>query len=78
MAAPAPGTVVLATATIDSLFTAMFATRTTDLGTPTYRWSDPFTVQAIFPAATSQSGVNGTIMTCTFGARAFVPSAISG
>ena len=76
MSAPAPGTAVLGTATIDSLFTAMFATRTGDLGTPTYRWSDPFTVQAIFPAATSQSGVNGTIMTCTFGARAFVPSAI--
>jgi hypothetical protein len=76
MSAPAAGTAVVGTTTIDALFTTMFATRTTDLGTPTYRWSDPFTVQAIFPAATSQSGINGTIMTCRFEARAFVPSAI--
>jgi hypothetical protein len=75
-AAPAPGTAVAGTTTIDALFTTMFATRSSDLGTPTYRWSDANTVQAIFASGTTPTAVNGSMMTCRFEARAFAPSSI--
>lgn len=53
------GSAILATATIDSLMTAAFPTRTADLvGTPTYAWIaiGPPTLAATWPASTSQSG----------------------
>jgi hypothetical protein len=75
-AAPAPGTAVAGTTTIDALFTTMYATRSGDLGAATYRWSDANTIQAIFAAGTTPTAVNGSMMTCRFEARAFAPSSI--
>jgi hypothetical protein len=74
-AAPAPGTAIVGTTTIDALFTTMYGTRTADLGTPTYRWSDWRTVQAIFPANTTPT-TNGCTMTATFEAHYNAPSSI--
>jgi hypothetical protein len=53
------GGAVLSTATIDSLMTAVFPTRTSDLvGTPTYTWIGvgPPVLAATWPAATSDQG----------------------
>ncbi len=76
-AAPAPGTAVVGTTTIDALFTTMYATRSGDLGTPVYRWSDANTIQAIFTSGTTPTALNGSMMTCRFEARAFAPSSIA-
>jgi hypothetical protein len=76
-AAPAPGTAIVGTTTIDALFTTMYANRSADLGTPTYRWSDERTIQALFTAGTSPTAVNASMMTCRFEARPNAPSTIT-
>jgi hypothetical protein len=76
-AAPAPGTAIVGTTTIDALFTTMYANRSADLGTPTYRWGDANTIQALFTAGTSPTAVNASMMTCRFEARPNAPSTIT-
>jgi hypothetical protein len=76
IAAPAPGTAVLGTATIASLFTLAYSTLSGDLGTPTYKWIDPFTIQANFVAGTTDNA-KCSIINCRFEARALVPSTIT-
>jgi hypothetical protein len=76
-AAPAPGTAIAGTTTIDALFTTMYANRSADLGTPTYRWGDANTIQALFTAGTSPTAVNASMMTCRFEARPNAPSTIT-
>lgn len=76
-AAPAPGTAVLATATIDSLFTLMYATRSGDLGTPTYAWADSNSIIGTFPAGTTPTAVNATMMKIRFEARPNYPSVLA-
>ena len=75
-AAPAPGTAVAGTTTIDALFTTMFATRSGDLGAATYVWATPTAIIGTFPAGTSSTAVNGSRMYCRFEAGAPYPSSI--
>lgn len=64
-----PGTAILATATIDSLFVALFANRSAPVnGTATYLWSTPNVVQGKYP--------DGSMVFATFEARAFAPNII--
>jgi hypothetical protein len=77
LAAPAPGTAIVGTTTIDALFTTMFATRSGDLGAASYVWATPNSINATFPAGTTPSAVNASIMTCKFEARPNAPSAIA-
>jgi len=81
LAAPAPGTAVVGTTTIDALFTTAFGTRSADCGTPTYRWGATDigkpAIQALFTAGTTPTALNGSMMTCTFEARAFAPTSIA-
>jgi hypothetical protein len=75
-AAPAPGTAVAGTTTIDALFTTMFATRSGDLGAATYVWATPTAIIGTFPAGTTPTAVNGSRMYCRFEAGAPYPSSI--
>src|SRR6516225_4831156 len=75
-AAPAPGTAVAGTTTIDALFTTMYATRSGDLGAATYVWATPTAIIGTFPAGTSSTAVNGSRMYCRFEAGAPYPSSI--
>jgi hypothetical protein len=75
-AAPAPGTAVAGTTTIDALFTTMFATRSGDLGAATYVWATPNAIIGTFPAGTTPTAVNGSRMYCRFEAGAPYPSSI--
>ena len=64
-----PGTAILSTATIDSLFTALFATRTNTSGSiSAYLWSDPVTVMGVY--------TDGSCVMAHFEARAFYPCTI--
>jgi hypothetical protein len=80
-----PGTAILSTATIDSLFAALFATRSADIvaaGTPTYSWATPNTIIAQWPAiqvpaAGVPSQPNYSMMTCTFQSRGVRGSSIA-
>jgi len=57
LAAPAPGTAVAGTTTLDSLCTTLFATRSSDLGAASYVWGVTGTsIIGTFPAATTSSG----------------------
>jgi len=76
LAAPAPGTAVAGTTTIDALFTTMFATRSGDLGAATYAWATPTAIIGTFPAGTTPTAVNGSRMYCRFEAGAPAPSSI--
>src|SRR5215475_677681 len=76
-AAPAPGTAIVGTTTIDALFTTCFGTRSADCGTPTYRWADAFTIQALFTAGTSPTALNASMITCRFEARPNTPTTIT-
>ena len=58
LAAPAPGTAIPASTTIDALCTTLFATRSGDLGAPTYAWGVTGTsIIATFTAGTTPSAV---------------------
>jgi hypothetical protein len=80
-----PGTAILSTATIDSLFAALFATRSADIvaaGTPTYSWATPNMIIAQWPAIqVAATGVpsqpNYSVMFCTFHARGVRGSSIA-
>jgi hypothetical protein len=64
-----PGTAILATATIDSLFTALFANRSAAVnGTATYIWATDNVVQGYYP--------DGSMVQARFEARAFAPNFI--
>jgi hypothetical protein len=76
-AAPAPGTAVVGTTTIDALFTTMFATRSGDLGAASYVWATPNSIIGTFPAGTTPSAVNASMMICRFEARPNAPSSIA-
>lgn len=76
-AAPPPGTAVLGTATIDSLFTLMFATRSGDLGVASYVWATPNSIIGTFPAGTTPTAQNATAMSCKFEARPNQPSVLA-
>ena len=80
-AAPAPGTAIVGTTTIDALFTTAFGTRSADCGTPTYRWGSTDlgkpTIQALFTAGTSVTALNGSMITCSFEARPLAPTTIT-
>jgi hypothetical protein len=76
-AAPAPGTAVVGTTTIDALFTTMFATRSGDLGAASYVWATPNSIIGTFPAGTTPTAQNASMMICRFEARPNAPSAIA-
>jgi hypothetical protein len=60
--ATAPGTPVPATTTIDTIFSSLYPTRSANLASGvSYRWSDPTTVQGLWP--------DGTMMLAHFEAR---------
>jgi hypothetical protein len=74
-AAPAPGTAILSTATIDSLFTLVFGTRSADLAaTPTYSWSTGNTIIAQWQPTLAN---NYSAIFCRFEARSIAPSSIA-
>ena len=75
-AAPAPGTAVAGTTTIDALFTTMFATRSSDLGAATYSWATANSIIGVFAAGTTPTALNGSRMYCRFEAGAPYPSSI--
>lgn len=81
LAAPAPGTVIVSTTTIDTIFTTVFGTRSADLttaGTPTYTWAGPFSILANWPGLTTpQNTGNNSQMFCRFECRQMAPSTIS-
>jgi len=68
--AVSPGTAILGTATIASLFTALWANQVPGpaAGALAYQWSDPFTIQAYY--------ADGSIMTFKGEARPIVPTVI--
>jgi len=76
LAAPAVGTAIVGTTTIDAIFTTVYGTRSANLGTPTYRWSDFNKVQATFSAGTDLPGQCSTIV-ATFEPHAVIPSTIT-
>jgi hypothetical protein len=82
-AAPAPGTAILGTATIDSLFTLVFGTRSADLvtaGTPTYSWGTGNQIIAQWPSlqvGSSPVVPNYSAIWCTFHARGVMGSSIA-
>jgi hypothetical protein len=75
-AAPAPGTAIPGTTTIDALFTTLFATRSGDLGTASYAWATPTSIVGTFPAGTTPSAVNGCALFARLEARPTYPSSI--
>jgi hypothetical protein len=57
LAAPAPGTAIPGTTTLDSLCSTLFATRSSDLGAASYAWGVTGTsIIGTFAAATTNSG----------------------
>ena len=78
LAAPTPGTAILATATIDSLFTLVYGTRSADLSaTPTYSWATGNSIIGQWPAVLSNNILNNSCIVCRFEARAMAPSTIT-
>jgi hypothetical protein len=75
MAAPAPGTAIVGTTTIDALTTTALGTRSGGLGAASYRWLDLFTVQVIFAANTTPD--NYTMATIKFESRPQYPLVLS-
>jgi hypothetical protein len=72
-AAPTPGTAIASTATIDSLFTLVFGTRSADLSaTPTYSWASGNSIIAQWPGVAN----NYSAIFCRFEARPNAPSSI--
>ena len=72
-----PGTAVLGTATLDSLVTLAFATKSADLaGAISYVWSTPSQIVGTFPAGTTPSAVNGAMVKISFEPRAAAPSVL--
>jgi hypothetical protein len=64
------GTPIAPSATVDALFSAVFATRSSDLsGSPSYQWSDGVTIQGYWPGKSA-------IMLMHFEARPNAPSMI--
>src|SRR5215471_8741750 len=55
-AAPAPGTAIVGTTTIDTIFTTVYGTRSANLGAATYRWSDFNKIQCNFASGTDLAG----------------------
>lgn len=79
-AAPTPGTAILATATIDSLFTLVYGTRSAELAaTPTYSWSTGNQIIANWPGVMATTGNynNNSAIFATFNARATGGSTIT-
>jgi len=75
---PAGGSTIAATATIDSIMTSLWPTRSADLaGTPVYTWAvaAPATLIASFPAGTTQSA-QAVVMVARFEVRPVAPSTI--
>lgn len=71
-AAPTPGTAILATATIDSLFTLAYGNRSAELAaTPTYSWGTGNQIIANWPGVLAPTGNfnNNSAIFCTFNAR---------
>jgi hypothetical protein len=68
-AAPAVGTAIVGTTTIDTIFNTVYATRANMTGTVAYQWSDYNKVQAWY--------TDGSIITATFIARPLAPSQIT-
>jgi hypothetical protein len=63
LAAPAPGTAIPSTTTIDALCTTLFATRSSDLGAASYAWGITGTsIIGTFPAGTSPSATQCEII----------------
>lgn len=78
LVAPTPGTAILATATIDSLFTLVYGTRSADLSaTPTYSWGTGNMIIAQWPTVLSNNIINNSAIFCRFEARAMAPSSIT-
>lgn len=79
LVAPTPGTAILATATIDSLFTLVYGTRSADLSaTPTYSWSTGNQIIANWPGVmTPQNVNNNSAIFATFNARTTGGSSIT-
>lgn len=74
LAAPAPGTAILSTATIDSLFTLCYGQRSADLAaTPTYAWATNNRIIARWPGVVD----NYSAIFCQFEARPNLPSTIT-
>ena len=67
--AVSPGTAVVSTATIDSLFTAIFATRANTQGTIAYQWSTTNDLQGKY--------TDGSMVTAHFEARPVPPTVIT-
>jgi hypothetical protein len=76
LAAPAVGTAVAPTTTIDALFTTLYATRSADLGAASYVWATPNSIIGTFPAGTSNTALNACAVICRFEARPAYPSSI--
>lgn len=78
--APTPGTAILATATIDSLFTLCYGNRSAELAaTPTYSWGTGNQIIASWPGVMAPTGNfnNNSAMFATFNARATGGSTIT-
>lgn len=76
--APVAGTAIASSATIDSLFTLAFGTRSADLSaTPTYSWGTGTCIVANWPTVLSNNIINNSAMFCRFEARQMAPSTIS-
>jgi hypothetical protein len=75
-AAPAPGTAIVGTTTIDAIFTTVYGTRSANLGAATYQWSDFNAIQCRFASATDLPGQCSMIL-ARFEPRAVVPSTIT-
>ena len=74
LAAPAPGTAIPGSTTLDSLCTTLFATRSGDLGTATYAWGvTGTTIIGSFTAGTTPSALQCQIV-IAFGPRQVWPS----
>jgi len=76
LAAPAPGTAIPGSTTIDALFTTLFATRSGDLGAASYVWATPTSIIGTFPAGTTPTAVNACALIARFEARPAYPSSI--
>jgi hypothetical protein len=75
MSAPAAGTAILGTTTLDSLCTTLFATRSSDLGAASYVWGLTGTsIVGTFPASTTPNSPCQIII--AFNARQVWPSTI--
>ena len=64
-----PGTAVVSTTTVATLFSTMFATQTNTVGTIAYQWSTPQDLMAFY--------TDGSIMTAHFEARPIAPCVIT-